>query len=276
MDAITLTRGGLIAIINADNQQLVSLKQGDTEYLHGGGKHPDSQTEQDKIGWGNSELVMFPIVGPAHKGVLELDEGAAALGQHGFARHIQWEQVSASDTAVRYRYSHRADAPIRNTKKPSDTEPQTLTWPFPVLLEKLYELTSHGFTAHFTIQNLGTKAMPYMLGWHPAFRVSETAAVKTLDSQGVMETYTLEAIRAASKSGAQTTRSSHATLLSDDRVVHIHTNMPYFMLWSPEGAPFVCIEPVTGLQHPQRKNLHGEHVLQPGQIAHYDVHIHVE
>ena len=71
--------------------ELCSIVKGDTEYLW----------QADPAFWGRHSPVLFPIVGSVWNGRYHVGDKEFALGQHGFARDMDFEKVNCSDSEVR-------------------------------------------------------------------------------------------------------------------------------------------------------------------------------
>ena len=122
-----IVRGQVRAGFNPKSTQLCSLKLGDTEFMHPGGR-PDA-TEHDQRGWKHSELIMFPIVGkPAeYESLLECEH---VLSQHGLPRHMKFLPSTVGPGKVGYWQRYEANKEVDNTKFPAKDEPAKLWLPY--------------------------------------------------------------------------------------------------------------------------------------------------
>jgi hypothetical protein len=71
------------------------------KYFHGGGKPDYLKDDYDRLGWQNSELIMFPIIGPVENFQMEVCGQKYPMDQHGIARHLDFSQENLlADSAV--------------------------------------------------------------------------------------------------------------------------------------------------------------------------------
>ena len=166
---ITLKQGELKGEVNPENGQLVSFISNGIEYFHDGGK-----SSFEGPGWRNSEIVPYPIFGQADKQEVKVGEKVFSLEQHGISRHTKENsflpnnQEKNNILTLVQRYDGRD---INNPKyKPNNGHPEHLNW-FPYTLEKTFELTNEGLVCQLKLTNDSDIDMPYMIGWHPAFKV---------------------------------------------------------------------------------------------------------
>jgi galactose mutarotase-like enzyme len=98
--------------------------------------------------------LLFPIAGRPPPG--------SPLEQHGFARNLPWEAVRAGESRLecRLRTGPREDFP----------------WPTDSLLA--FTLSAQALRIDFTAHNPGDEPMPFQLGFHPYFLVSDKAAAR--------------------------------------------------------------------------------------------------
>src|SRR3989344_6691304 len=95
----------LTARLNRLNRQFCSLAKG-REYMWGGGKPDALKTPEERTGWPNSEITIFPIVGAAKDGEIVVDGVRHPMGQHGIARHLDWSIQEATPASVRLVQRH--------------------------------------------------------------------------------------------------------------------------------------------------------------------------
>lgn len=255
---------GLRARVNLDNGQLVSLTRHDIEFLWGGGKpeHAKTAFERNPHGWRNSEIAMFPIVGPAAGFMIQVGNVSYPMDQHGIARNIRTcpIQLGGLDTSsVTLIQEYEENSPVDNLKAgDSKPNPKALRWPFSFKLEKEILIEGPNLTVTFYITNTSDSptSMPYQFGWHPAFlsgnldyclfRVDEAriAALKDVvaasslppGSMPIRNLRKLEYINTVTGYGAKIEAWGFDNM----------------MLWSPHTeAGMFCIEPVTHLPDSQ-------------------------
>ncbi len=276
-----IKNGKLQAEINSENGQLISLTSNGIEYFHNGGS-----SSFDGPGWGNSEVVPFPIFGPAAKQKVRVGQKLFSLEQHGISRHTNENpslpnQVNDNIISLVQRYSGRD---IDNPKySPGNGHPEYLNW-LPYTLEKTFELSNEGLICSLKVTNDSDIEMPYMLGWHPAFKVhGRVEDGEFLNDDGVCIASLEEVIiqseippeEALTIKGTQSvTYKNKITKLgvkvsSDDFSDNI-------MLWSPGfNSGMLCIEHTSQLPVYEGQDYFGEpdrfELLGPGERKAYSI-----
>jgi galactose mutarotase-like enzyme len=238
MDLIQLSFEGISAVVNNENAQLVSLQRDKVEYMHGGGLPEEQKSAEDKKGWQNSEIVMFPIVGPAKENKIIIHGGEYPLGQHGIARHLPWSIMSQNAQGITFLQEYDANEPVQHGKMAFP-----MAWSHAYSMEKTYRLEKEKFVAEFSIQNRSSTPMPFMLGWHPAFRMSDKKESVTITAND--QTITLDQVLEASMKSALFVTGKEIMYTDDEKSFTVRSDMGKFMLWSPADTLLLCIEPVT-------------------------------
>lgn len=252
MSEIKLTNGNMSAVINYHGAELKSLKKGDREYMW----------QADPKYWNRTSPVLFPFVGAVNDGVFRVNGKEYKMGQHGFARDMDFELVSSSESGCRF---------ILNSND------ETLQkYPFNFSLTIAYELCENGIKVIWEVSNPDSSNLEFSIGAHPAFNctLNETSIrimknnkpvssfvnsvfgkglltdrKATVDlSDGIMkldehsfdgDAYVIE--------NSQTDR---VEILTNDgeRILAVSYNSPLVGIWSPptKNAPFMCIEPWYG------------------------------
>jgi galactose mutarotase-like enzyme len=242
----------LHAQFNLENAQLFSLVYEGQEFMHAGGKPDATLVEKDK--WANSEIVMFPIVGPADDFQIEMGGRYYNMSQHGIARN--WPFTLTTPThqqnpqATAFTQIYHANTPVPNPKyvpgAPEPAEKEKLFWPFTYALTKTYELRKDGLHVEFAIKNFSANPMPYAFGWHPAFKIGDEAML-LVDGNRI----DLEQLRAASGQVLMYGGAKQVKLATEGRNLEVLSDTGNFMVWSPKGSKLLCIEPVTRLPSSQ-------------------------
>lgn len=270
---LTLQGGDITARFNSLNCQLVSLTHSGVEFMAGGGKPEDLKTGQERSLWPNSEITMFPLVGPANNGRLLINGIEYPMPQHGLPRYLPYtidasRQVSWNRLTFAQEYA-------ANTELPTSKGPAA--FPYSFSLKKSFEIhKTNSLYVAFEIENKSDAPMPYALGWHPAFRAVGNACVKVSGAD-----YTLEGIKAVSKTGAVVLENlptvGNIEYASGIGRVLILSNFGHAQLWSPEAQDLICIEPITATPF-SRYKYSGElsrapyfKLLEPSQKAEYNV-----
>lgn len=213
-----------------DQGELVSYRVGDHEFIH----------QKGDPGWQHSDIEMFPIIGPtAEAGYrVHVPRGNAILDQHGLLRELDYGLVRHSETEAIFRKEYSAGTVVMNSKFPDRSTAQRLIWPFEFRFEKHFVLTDNELSISFHVS--GEKDMPYMLGYHPAFKLHTEQPVVISDSK---EIQLQEIIDAGSR--AYEVSDCNVLTLRDSKELRIETEgFGHFMLWT-EVPGMVCIEPVS-------------------------------
>ena len=240
MQILSISKGNISARVNLECQQLCSLRCGTREWMHGASLPQSEQTPEDALGWKQSELIMFPIVGPVKDNFLDMGGMKYPMAQHGISRHLPWELIEHNGVKARFRQLYLAGTPVVNSKIE-----KRLVWPFSYRMEKTYELTGSGLKYTVTVTNDSETPMRYSTGWHPAFKI-HNPYFSARFADGDRRISLLEITEASLKNAI--VLSCHEVTLVDSGNLKVTTDAPYIMLWSPAGSKLVCIEPTT--QHP--------------------------
>ena len=243
--------------VSAHGAELQSIRKGDVEYLWQG----------DSRYWGRRSPVLFPIVGSVWEARYRVDGTEYQLGQHGFARDMDFALVSTSDTEVRYRLE--------------SSEETLAKYPYPFVLEIAYRLHGASIDVIWEVKNPSDKDMYFQIGAHPAFfypdydpeksgrgfftfdrtegieciRIKEKGCVDAVTKwplempEGVLklEKDTFDAIDTIMVQDSQLKR---VNMFKEDGTAWLSLSFdaPVVGIWSPPGkvAPFICIEPWYG------------------------------
>ncbi len=252
----TLTNDVLTISVKDHGAELCSIRKGGTEYLW----------QADPAFWARHSPVLFPIVGSVWEGKFRVDGKEYAMGQHGFARDMDFTLVSQTDDEVRYRLV--------------STEETLVRYPWPFVLEIAYRLHGNKVDVIWEVTNPGGKEMPFQIGAHPAFLYPDYDPETTdrgffsFDRKDGIE-YILISEKGCADPGVKypmelkdgmlpintSSFDRDAFIIEDSQVgkVTLHRqdgtpwlsmsfDAPLVGLWSPPGknAPFICIEPWYG------------------------------
>lgn len=248
---------GQVAIqVDSMGAELKSLQRADTgtEYMW----------EGDPAYWKRTSPVLFPIVGSLHGGSYLLDGKSYPMGQHGFARDMEFQLKSQSDQEIWFYL---------------ESSPETLEkYPYAFLLEIGYGLQGHSLLVQWKVSNPADTDLYFSIGGHPAFccpimkgeaqegyrlwldakgqvtagvlkngLMSEEQAVYPLEDGYLPITEHLFDKDALVMEGHQ---AHKVALVKPDgnHYLTVSFDAPLFGIWSPPGkkAPFVCIEPWYG------------------------------
>lgn len=140
-------RGGILAELDLSGVTVFYL---DKETLHNPNKN---------IRGGNP--VLFPICGPLENGQYRIGDAVYKMGQHGFARDMEWkvEEISCSFDCSLIKLT--LDSGAKSKEK----------FPYDFRLEFIYEITPLDVTIRQKYINNSLEAMPFYAGFHPYFYV---------------------------------------------------------------------------------------------------------
>lgn len=258
MDMHTLKNDVLTVQVSGHGAELHSIRKGTQEYLW----------QADPKYWGRHSPVLFPIVGSVWNKLYRVDGRVYELGQHGFARDMDFVKMEGSDTEVLYRL---------------ESDEETLRkYPWPFRLEIGYRLKENTLDVIWKVYNPGEEDMYFQIGAHPAFNYPDYDPDKTERGFFSFDRKTgLECIRIQEKGcvdamtkyplelredgllplDRETFDSIDTLMLQDSQIsqVTLHRvsgepwlrldfTAPVVGLWSPprRNAPFICIEPWYG------------------------------
>lgn len=240
--------------------ELISVKgnQNGQEYLWCG----------DKKFWGRHSPVLFPFVGKPKDGKYRYDGKEYVMGQHGFARDMEFQCISEKDGEIWF---------VLNA-----TQETKEKYPFDFRLEIGYRLEEDTIAVMWRVANQEKeKEMYFSIGAHPAFMCPVKEGEKKTDysiymngktdsimyhflnaNSGLMrdERYRLE-LKEGTCRLTETFFDESAYIIEDRQVsevsltdpqgkayITVSFDAPLVGIWSPEkkNAPFVCIEPWYG------------------------------
>lgn len=254
----TLKNEVLTIQVSGHGAELSSIRKGNVEYLW----------QADPKFWARHSPVLFPIVGSVWEGRYRVEGQEFCLGQHGFARDMDFTLVGQTDTEIRFRLD--------------STEETLAKYPWPFRLEIAYRLHGSKIDVIWEVTNPGCSEMYFQIGAHPAFNYPDyDQSEKARGYFSFDRTEGLECIRIKEKGCVDAVTKYPLELdgkglypLSDDTFDVIDTLMlqdsqlrkvtlhrtdatpwlslaftaPVVGLWSPpaKNAPFICIEPWYG------------------------------
>ena len=254
----TLKNDILTVEVSGHGAELTSIRKGSTEYLW----------QADPAFWGRHSPVLFPIVGSVWEKRYRVEGKEYELGQHGFARDMDFTLVNATETEVRYRL---------------ESTPETLAkYPWPFVLEIAYRLHDGNLDVIWEVSNPGTDEMFFQIGAHPAFCYpdydpqtmergflsfdrNEGLECIRIKEKGCVDAETRYPLEVPQDGLLPLTRETFdaidTIMLQDSQIgkVTLHRadgspwlslsfDAPVVGIWSPptKNAPFICIEPWYG------------------------------
>ncbi|UOY05271.1 aldose 1-epimerase [Muricauda sp. SCSIO 64092] len=217
-------------IVQITDGELTGYKVGGHEFVH----------QKGSPGWGSADTEMFPIIGPVNEAgfQVQVPKGSAIQDQHGHLRQFPYDLLAVSETAAIFKKEYRAGTPIKNSKYPGKSTQEWLVWPYSFGFEKRFQLHEDALEITFTIS--GERDMPFMLGYHPAFKLhAKDPTIVTKE-----KTITLDEVLAVGSRALLVADHDELTL-EDKKGVTIKTEgFGHFMCWT-EVRNMVCIEPIT-------------------------------
>ena len=231
----------ILSLVSDDNKSIVTIEKGELisfqkdnqEYIH----------QKGSKGWRRSDDEMFPVIGPLDQNNFRVHtkKGDAIQDQHGFSREIEYVVVSSDENSVRFIKKYKNNTKIKNSKFPEKSTEEYLFWPFDFTFEKNFTLDNDVLTIDFIINS--EKGMPYMLGYHPAFLLSDTGKETFVSGD---KNISLDEIKEVGHNAFP--------LLNTDKIIIEHINKKdleittkgfnNLMLWTAVNN-MVCIEPIT-------------------------------
>ncbi|NDV16381.1 aldose 1-epimerase [Muricauda sp. TY007] len=218
------------SIVKIDVGELVGYEVNGHEFIH----------QKGSPGWGSADTEMFPIIGPVNESDFRVKtpKGDAIQDQHGLLRQMAYELEHQTDTSAVFVKQYRSGTKVPNSKFPEKSTEALLSWPYNFRFEKSFLLTDDGLEVHFKV--LGEEGMPFMLGYHPAFKLHSKSPIIVAKGQEI----TLEKVLAFGNRALQVADCTSITL-KDEKEITIKTEgFGNFMCWT-EVRNMVCIEPIS-------------------------------
>lgn len=221
--------------------------------------------QADAAFWGRTSPVLFPLVGNYYQKKSIYNGKTYEMGQHGFARDMEFELVFKDENKLTFKLTDDASTHEK--------------YPFNFDLMITYTLADNNVKVGWQVKNNNQETMYFSIGAHPAFNCdldtytlrfekmrkpvdSITANIIANDGTGCMsdnqDVYNLEngvlhmSDELFSKDALviEGKQADMVTVVDNNGkdVVSVSCPFPLFGVWSPVGkhAPFVCIEPWLG------------------------------
>lgn len=219
--------------VKIDKGELISFFKNKEELIH----------QKGQPGWRNSDTEMFPVIGPteANDFMVSTPKGDAIQDQHGLLRELTYSLMeNGADFAV-FQKEYTANSFLKNSKFPEKSTKEKLFWPYNFSFKKTYELTNHSLKITFEVG--AEKGMPFMLGYHPAFKLSGN---KTQICKTKTEEVSLQKIMDGGSTAYPVLNTQEIKLIKTKGFnIDIKTGgFNNFMLWT-EVPNMLCIEPIT-------------------------------
>jgi galactose mutarotase-like enzyme len=272
MSLHTLHSEALTVVIDSAGAEMHSLKTHNGEEL---------LWQADADVWGRHAPHLFPIVGRLNDDEVRHAGKSYPMSQHGFARDMDFQLESSSDTAC--------------TLLLSDSEESRKHFPFGFEFRVHYELEGATLRIGYDVKNTGDQPLPFSVGAHPAFNwpltpsadrdrhsiefeYEESADIRQLDAGLVkpdsiptpLEGNTLKLKDDLFENDAlvfDQHRSRQVTLKAEaaPSITIRFDDFPHLGIWTKPGADFICIEPWQG--HASATDFSGEFADKPGIVT---------
>jgi galactose mutarotase-like enzyme len=214
--------------------------------------------------WGRTAPVLFPFVGSVNNKEFRTKGKTYAMGQHGFARDMEFEMESQSADTIWF--------VLRSN------EETRAKYPYEFVLKLGYRILENGLSVLWQVENPAGEELPFSIGGHPAFNcpikegVKQTDCWIKLDADGAITSTRLAGGLASDEKDVYKLQDGYLTvtehlfdkdaliienqkvttvsLCDENKHAYLTVEMdaPLFGIWSPTGknAPFICIEPWYG------------------------------
>ena len=216
----------------------------------------------DKKYWGRTSPVLFPFVGAPKNKEYRYDGKTYTMGQHGFARDMEFTLVKHNDDMLVMRLESD-----ENTKK---------KYPFDFALELEYHLIDNEIKEVYRVINKDNVMMHFSIGGHPAFVTPENdasmAGCKIRFDADRITYHLIGDYQLMARDEYELPLINHEYTIQEDSFekdafiieggqagtvslvknekpfVTVKFDTPVFGLWSckSKNVPFVCIEPWYG------------------------------
>lgn len=141
----TINNSILTVQVAEHGAELQSIQKNGKEYLWQG----------DARFWGRRSPVLFPIVGRVWNNIYRHEGKNYELGQHGFARDMDFKLLSKEADRIEYEL---------------ESTPESLAkYPFPFRLKIGYQLEGNQVIVSWLVENIGETDLYFQIGAHPAF-----------------------------------------------------------------------------------------------------------
>lgn len=242
----------------------------------------------DPTFWGRTSPVLFPFVGSLKNKEFRTKGKTYSMGQHGFARDMEFELVSQSEDEIWFVLESNAETLER--------------YPYEFKLKLGYRLLMDGVEVLWQVENPGEEELPFSIGGHPAFNCPIEEGKKQTDYMIGFDTkdQVISAILGKNGLVAEGTdtyelkdgllpvtehlfdcdtliiehdQAKEVALCDKEGNAYLRVSMsaPLFGIWSPKNAPFICLEPWYG--RCDRENFDGElkdrewgNLIAPGEV----------
>lgn len=228
--------------VRIDQGELVGYQVNGHEFIH----------QKGSPGWGSSDTEMFPIIGPVDQAGFKVQtaKGEGVQDQHGLLRQFSYDLVTNDGVNAQFEKRYKANTPIKNSKFPKKSTEEWLHWPYDFSFTKKFSLTDEGLEISFIVS--GEAEMPFMLGYHPAFKIHTQAPIIKTKNRSI----TLTEVLAVGSRALEVAHCNEISLIDKKTITLKTTGFKHFMCWT-EVDNMLCIEPITFYPYQlEQKELH--------------------
>ena len=253
---ITISNSQLSATINTLGAELISLVKNNKNYIW----------QVDETYWNKTSPILFPIVGRLKNDNYTFNGKTYQLPRHGFARNMEF----TFDKKSEYQVIFEVEA----------TKETKANYPFDFKLLIAYTFMDNELVIEYFVRNQSDEVLPFSIGAHPAFAISDKFENYSLQFNKVdtFETHHLENESFNGKTTLVETKNNSIALnyalfekdalvfkqLKSNEVILKnkekeilkvnYDHFPYLGIWTKENAPFLCVEPWCGLADSSNHN----------------------
>ena len=130
--------------VKSSGAELTSVKKDGIEYLWHGREY-----------WKRNAPILFPIVGRLVNDEVEIEGNKYSMGQHGFARDMEFLEVESGNDFVTYLLRYNEET----LKK----------YPYKFELYVSYKLIENFIEVEYRVKNVDDKNIMFCIGGHPGF-----------------------------------------------------------------------------------------------------------
>jgi aldose 1-epimerase len=181
---------------------------------------------------------------------------------HGVAWQRPWEVVASGAGTAELAYEHQADA----------------HWPFDFGLRQRFVLSADALEVHFNFTNRAAQPQPAGLGWHPYFPRRQRSRLHVELSERWDNDASGLPTRRVPQPGIDGDVAHLAfdncfegwrgpARIRDEKMsLRLSSSLPYLVVYTPEGKPYYCVEPVSHVSnalHMSDPAAHGLRTVAP-------------
>jgi galactose mutarotase-like enzyme len=236
------------ASINTLGAELINLKKLKKNYIW----------EVNPKFWNKTSPILFPIVGRLKEDSYTIDGMKYTMERHGFARNYEFKIIKKKANYVQFLLQENSET--------------LQIYPFKFELKIAYLLEENRLSISYQVVNKTQKEMPFSIGGHPAFAISNGIESYELafDNEKIIVSHELENENFSGKIKQIILNNSKLklenSLFEKDAIVIkeqkskyitlLQNKIPYLQMeiqkfpslgiWTKKNAPFLCIEPWFG------------------------------